>query len=468
MEHFLAQFASLPQDDRARIISELASHFRPSDWWHVDTLLQRQRKHICFDIIPNLPVELAVLVLRYLPLPDLFACRTVSRRWIELLRSEAICRGLAVELFPEDARAFSCQLLGTDTVVTRGDWTHFFEDVASRAEFVPSPTLFHVNNGRLAIYNRAIGDPAKIAVFDLEYYPACSQFSVPNREWVEKLLLTSDILAVVTLMGACHAWDLVTEQRKTLRVESGCYSHFTGKKGTLVMIYENSIIVWDTLSGVSWRIEDGLPRLSVSNGYEIGCLVDIENRIMSVCHFNKFEPAVINVYKIPFGRPLTEEITAQSLRWDVPESCSGGTIYSYIQPLHEDYMAVNWVYEEKSTKAHRIITLAYDIIGKWVARSYSPPEFVKFPYVLLWPDKGTVMLVSLSPTPRIYLGTFTPNVQWTEWRTYPHPISNVVHCDKRHFILCTHDGKWNIFVFRGIHEQKARGNSDAAVHGPRI
>lgn len=286
-ESLLQSFSTLPQQERRKFLTELASHFHPSDWWHLDGLLQQQTIYRRFDIVPALPIELAVQVLQYLSLPELFRNRRVSRYWHRILSSDAICRGLALQRFPATSREFILsQKLESHSNIK--SWRHLFEDIASRryffskGKYIAYPQLDSLitefsklaacSHPRLRLHqeNLATWDcrlifwkHQEVVVCNLHDPAQTMCFPIPNREMISACATHSEFLTVLTSMGKCHTFRMDTGERRTISLESCAYIALIAVTSTVAIIYPTNIIIWEPNTGKSWRVETPVAELGV-------------------------------------------------------------------------------------------------------------------------------------------------------------------------------------------------------------
>ncbi|KAF8427785.1 hypothetical protein EV426DRAFT_367537 [Tirmania nivea] len=277
-------FSTLPQEDRRKFLTEFASHFRPSDWWHLDRLLQQQTIYRRFDIVPALPIELAVQVLQYLQLPELFLNRRVSRRWRNLLSSDAICRSLALVRFPAASREFILSQQSENHSNIKS-WRHLLEDIASRRyffskgkyiaypqldslitelfEFATVPPCLNLYEKNFTSWDHRLTfmkhqNVPEVVVWNLHDPAQMMRFPIPNREMISAYATHSELLTVLTSIGRCHAFRLDTGERKTISLESAAYRALIVMTSTVAIIYSTNIIVWETNTDKSWKVETSL------------------------------------------------------------------------------------------------------------------------------------------------------------------------------------------------------------------
>ncbi|KAH0608093.1 uncharacterized protein H6S33_002145 [Morchella sextelata] len=224
----LTLFQAAPPTTRQAFLHSLAPHFHPADWHNLHTLLTAHSYHV--DLLPLLPLEITLQILRLLPLHELVLARRVSRRWNTLLRSPDVCRSLTRHFFPAN----------TETHV-QGP-AHLFENLASRRlaflrhrpaaveELVADPAERSLDDEfsvdidfercRMAVWMRGENS---IVVRDL--LCGASGPAVLPRSYMddhgqidEGSLSGAVVAAVSTTMGVCQVWELATGDTHSFRL----------------------------------------------------------------------------------------------------------------------------------------------------------------------------------------------------------------------------------------------------------
>ncbi|RPB17668.1 hypothetical protein P167DRAFT_531200 [Morchella conica CCBAS932] len=224
-------FQAAPPTTRQAFLDSLALLFHPADWHQLHTLLTARSYHL--DLLPLLPLEITIQILRLLPLHETVLARRVSRRWNTLLRSPDVCRSLTRHFFPAD----------TDTETRPQDPAHRFENLASRRlaflrhrpaaidEFVADPAesgledQFSVDidfeRCRMAAWTRGENS---IVVRDLLCASAPAAFPktyMDNHGPIGEVSLSQSIVAAVsTTMGVCQVWELATGDTHSFKLPS--------------------------------------------------------------------------------------------------------------------------------------------------------------------------------------------------------------------------------------------------------
>lgn len=124
-------FEMLDGRSRLTFLTKLSERFCPSDRWQLQQILYSQNSY--FDIVGNLPIELATQVLSYLEPREIIPYRRVGRRWHGLLTADSVCSALLRKWYPKEA-----------TVCEEEDqrsWRRMFENEVSRERAVRSPHL---------------------------------------------------------------------------------------------------------------------------------------------------------------------------------------------------------------------------------------------------------------------------------------------------------------------------------------
>lgn len=493
-------FSTLPQEKRRQLLTELASHFRPSDWWHLDRLLQQQNIYHRFDIIAALPIELALQVLQYLPLQDLFLNRRVSRCWHNILSSDAICEGLALERFPDTSREFILSQQSEHHRNTKS-WRHFFEDIASqryffsKGKYIAYPQLDSLlpklsecaTHPRLCLYEENLAtwgsrltytNYREVVVCNLQDPAQMMHFPIPSREVVDTYAINGELLAVLTCMGRCHAFRMDTGQRKTMLLESGAYKALLAVTSTIAIIYSTNIIIWETNTGMSFRVETSLTEPRVW-AYDLDPVGHVISRI-----YLDEAACVVWQEQFQYGVKVEECHPRSWVLKRVPEHSytavgPAGIIYGYnndsshkgIHVLHNLRKRhwgrpLMWLMPD-GKKA--MPSLAYDHRkGEWKVRENTiPPEALNNlgrryyckngAYAL---EDATVFWPGTSGTSGIdiYLWDEERWVKWVgEWQNIPY--TDVKDMSLRHIVVMGRNELDEVAMevrrFMGIHERKA-------------
>ena len=186
-----------------------------------------------YDIIANLPTELVPLVFLHLDLGQSYQCRRVSRRWHELLSSEQVIKAL---LHP-----------WTDTEdlplrVPNGSSPHSILDIQAEhqdafrkgkpfssmriphgRDLTPGmDSLIHAYSDGLLSWVERSENCDRICLYELETGTLC-HFMPPERESIDKIILSGKLLVAMTTSARCYIWThRTTNQPYSLRLPSRC------------------------------------------------------------------------------------------------------------------------------------------------------------------------------------------------------------------------------------------------------
>ncbi|KAI5850375.1 hypothetical protein DFP73DRAFT_473172, partial [Morchella snyderi] len=220
----LTLFQAAPPSTRQAFLASLTPHLHPADWHQLHTLLTARSYHV--DILPLLPLEIALQVLRLLPLHELVLARRVSRRWDALLRSADVCRSLTRHFFP------------TSTETHLQCPTRLFENLASRRlaflrrrpaavdEIVATPVdpldlelSFDADfeRCRIAVW---MGDSIVVRnLLCMSGPPVLPRRYMDDHGIIDEGSLSGAVVAAVsTAMGVCQVWELATGDTHSFRL----------------------------------------------------------------------------------------------------------------------------------------------------------------------------------------------------------------------------------------------------------
>lgn len=123
-------FEMLDRRSRLEFLTKLSERFCPTDRWHLQQLLYAQNSY--FDIVTNLPTEIATQVLSYLEPRKIIPYRRVGSRWHDLLTADSVCSALLRKWYPKEAKMRQ---------QNQWSWRRMFENAVSREWAVHRPHL---------------------------------------------------------------------------------------------------------------------------------------------------------------------------------------------------------------------------------------------------------------------------------------------------------------------------------------
>ncbi|KAL4869342.1 hypothetical protein BDV12DRAFT_167955 [Aspergillus spectabilis] len=202
-----------------QIIDQLSSY----EWRDVKNRINE--RSFQKDILGELPVELAMHIIRYLNLDDVHLLRRVSKRWHDLLSSETTCSvmfrlytGCPLSNLESDFKSTFARYSRQRLRLEQGN--------PHRMSYIEMPFLSELSpdfsNGRF-VYTT--DNSTTIVVFDLSLGYS-QRFCTKHREKFQKIRLSESIVAAITIRGYCHAWDLVTEKTHAIRLPNTNISLF--------------------------------------------------------------------------------------------------------------------------------------------------------------------------------------------------------------------------------------------------
>lgn len=151
----------------------------------------------------------------------------MSRRWHNILKSDTICRSLAVGRFPAASREFilSQQAKSHSYHSNIKSWRHLFEDIASQryffskgryiaypqldsfiAEQFESAACPRLHEGNLISWDCHLtfmrnNNTPEVLVYNLHDPAQAMRFPIPNREMIGAYAIHDELLTVLTGMG---------------------------------------------------------------------------------------------------------------------------------------------------------------------------------------------------------------------------------------------------------------------------
>jgi len=288
----------------------------------------------------------------------------------------------------------------------------------------------------------------------------------------------------------CHAFRLDTGERKTISLESGASKALIVVTSTVAIIYLTNIIIWETNTGKSWKVETSLvePRVWA---YDL----DPVGHIISRIYFDE-TASMVRQEQFPYGEKV-EECYQKS--WalgrvpehsDTPMRAEGGF---YVYSSYRAYQSAITVWQNfrrgggcqfswflpDEVKGMAMPSLAYDYSrGKWKMREYALPEtfnprcrfytIANKTYTYVLDDALVFLLNGRNNFAEIYVSDGDGWIEWEgeEWQVTPDAIGVM---SERYVIILRHGSERTVEVrrFMGIHERKTfeeryRGKVDDA------
>jgi len=215
----------LDEKSRLAFLTRLSQQFCPTDRWHLHQILSSQGSY--FDIVGNLPTELAIQILSYLEPREIIPYRGVNRRWHRLLTAESMCSALLREWYPAE-----------EAIVRQhdqGSRRRAFENAVSRERAVRRPHLckripMPLRKDAYILVPWAVGgriaflgpNSRSIDIHQLDPGSdpqAVGGLAVPARtalDWVQ--LLDDYVMAATRDTAQVWVWQIGTLERHTFRL----------------------------------------------------------------------------------------------------------------------------------------------------------------------------------------------------------------------------------------------------------
>ncbi|KAL4965374.1 F-box domain protein [Aspergillus stella-maris] len=234
----ITRFKELDTTTSARRIAyhQIIDQLDPYEWR--DVTRRMNARSFSKDILGALPLEIAVEIVQYLDLAELYALRRVSRRWHEILSSKAACSVLY--------RKYTGCILGDDFENT---FARFSKRRLRLEQGKPSASL-QVDFSELSWEEQRTLDSMNgryVWLTDNDtalvvWTPGTGKkqrFCTEHRRQTLGFCLTSYLVAAITMRGYCHAWDLQTEEQHTARLPNAKISLFAASSFRIAVYFED-------------------------------------------------------------------------------------------------------------------------------------------------------------------------------------------------------------------------------------
>ncbi|KAL4937393.1 hypothetical protein BDV06DRAFT_202981 [Aspergillus oleicola] len=235
IHEIITRFKQLDTSTSARRIAYhlIIDQLGPHEWRDVKKRLNERTFQK--DILGALHLELAVEIVLHLDLADLYVLRRVSKRWREVLSSRPACNvlyrlytGCTLDDNYESTLArFSKRRLrleqGKPLASLRIDFSDLSDNELSGLDCINGRYVWVADDGTtLVVYSPETGRKQR--------------FCAENRELVCHYRLSDRMVAMTTMRGYCHAWDLETEETHAFRLPNIDVSLFV-VSGFSIVVY---------------------------------------------------------------------------------------------------------------------------------------------------------------------------------------------------------------------------------------
>ncbi|KAL7273554.1 hypothetical protein RUND412_003584 [Rhizina undulata] len=497
---FLKHFTQKSQDERQAFLSQLASQFRQSDWFHINRLLDIHSYYR--DIVGTLPLEIALLILENVHPVEICRFRLVSRRWNELLSSKEVCRAIAVKWYKREVLKTLSAREGGQHIEVKGEavevgktaegipWKIIMENIASRKiRFCLGP-----NNGpKILSYNRSTlhvmeHESGRLAttcdgfvhVYDLTAHGGVLRaIATPDRSSIMKLALASSFVAIATNGGKCYVRQLSSHAAQhDFRFPSANLQELIADENLLVGLFENCFVVHDVkskltrgLAGDNEEYNRFFTRRSYAARFFLKAMLDGVNGNLSLLRLPvPSEKDCIGVLST-FSTHTGELLNSRILNYDSPRPGP-----SMVSPklLSPDGYAGNGIYTllaDVAFEADKVIIRRKfwdkenDEVGEdeWLIDQSADDIFSKGSdwKVMFWDDKCCI-IVSCPYRSGTSISFFSPNAagMWPGRRVgklekaFSLTNMEVIGVNDRFFIFTNVSGSMSYAGFQGIHEEK--------------
>lgn len=224
-----------------------------------------------FDIVTNLPVELIPLVFQHLELYQLFQCRRVSRRWLELLGADEVVKPMLqpwiatedVKLrIPEGSSSKSVLDIYAEHQDAFQTGNAFGRFQMPHGQTVPlDVALFRhaYSDGLLAWVSLTDGSDV-IHLHDLESGDDRS-FMPPERDEIDEIVVSQTLLVAMMTSARCYIWAHRTLRPPfVLRTPSRCRNVFHLSKASFILIHiqpnSSEALAYQSIPVITWKLRD--------------------------------------------------------------------------------------------------------------------------------------------------------------------------------------------------------------------
>ena len=224
-----------------------------------------------FDIVTSLPVELIPLVFRHLELYQLFQCRRVSRRWLDLLGADQVVKPLLqpwiatedVKLrIPEGSSSKSVLDIYAEHQDAFQTGNAFGRFQMPHGQIVPHDVaLFrHAYSDGLLAWVSLIDGSDVIYIRDLESGDERT-FMPPERDEIDEIVLSQTLLVAMTTSARCYIWAHRTLRPPfVLRTPSRCRNVFHLAKASFILIHihpnSTEALAYQSIPVITWKLRD--------------------------------------------------------------------------------------------------------------------------------------------------------------------------------------------------------------------
>ncbi|KAL5332994.1 hypothetical protein BJX70DRAFT_382321 [Aspergillus crustosus] len=238
MDPIIIHFRKSTGSARRAVYHQIIDELSPSEWRDVKNRINERsfRK----DILGDLPLELAVHIIRYLNLDDMHLLRRVSRRWHDVLSSKSACSTVF--------RLYT----GSPLVKDFAGWSRrrlrLEKGYPPRRSQIDMPFLSGLSpdfsGGK---YAYTTDGNTILVVFDLASGES-QRFCTRHRHKFMKIRLSESIVAAITIRGYCHVWDLMTEKTDNIRLPNTDVSLFAASGFRIAMCFGSQVLHYDLRS----------------------------------------------------------------------------------------------------------------------------------------------------------------------------------------------------------------------------
>ena len=225
-----------------------------------------------FDVVANLPIELIPLVFQQLELYQLFQCRRVSQRWLELLGADEVVKPILQPwIATEEIKLRIPEGLSSKSVLNiyaehqdafqTGNAFGRFQRQHGLTSYRPNVFQFRYaySDGMLA-WVSLTGGSHVICLRDLESGDE-RFFMPPERDEIAEVVLSQTLLVAMTTSARCYIWAHQTPRPPfVLRIPSHCRNVYHLSKASFILIHvrlgPSEALAYPRIPVITWKLRD--------------------------------------------------------------------------------------------------------------------------------------------------------------------------------------------------------------------
>ncbi|KAJ9483548.1 hypothetical protein VN97_g9846 [Penicillium thymicola] len=237
-----------------------------------------------YDLLDKLPLELVVMLVKYLDLVDIVLLRRVSKRWHVLLSSPivvtaAISYDMGNSVINSDFTPANLNALikkrirlerGLPAVMVKVPY-----DASPDIDVAPNRDAISCSNGVCAWIEELTG---RTTIFVVNLPTGENRtLTTANREEFTHVQVSDNLISATSVRGYCHVWNMHNQQYKSFRIPSLRFGHYISIGSKVMLSYVDSVVHFCFDSGVTRSIQIGPLILLLSlhaeeDGFAVVCV----------------------------------------------------------------------------------------------------------------------------------------------------------------------------------------------------